>query len=309
MDCIIAVDIGGTDIKFGKFYGTKLIESQKVKTNKKNKGKYILPEVFEHINLLVGEDELIGVGVGVPGPVVNGIVLGAQNLGWKEIPVKDLTMRKFPGIKVTVLNDANAATLGEEIFGGGQGYDDFVFITLGTGIGGGIIINNNLIEGNTGSCGEIGHLRVGFNNDRLCTCGLFDCVEQYASATGIVISANKLRLDRETILNDVEEVTSKVVFDEAEAGDELCLEIVDLMVEKLATALSQVANTINPEAFVIGGGVSKAGKFLLDKLSNRFKELAFFSVRNVDFQLAQLGNEAGIYGNMYRVMQEINDGN
>jgi len=309
MECIIAVDIGGTDIKYGKFYRKELVKSFKTKTNKKNNGKYILSEVFEHINSLVGEDKLIGVGIGVPGPVVDGVVLGAQNLGWKEMPVRDIIMEQYPGIKVTVLNDANAATLGEEIFGGGQGFDDFVFITLGTGIGGGLIIKNQLIEGSTGSCGEIGHLRVGFNNERLCTCGLFDCVEQYASATGIVISANSLRVGRKTVLNDYQELTSKIVFEAAEAGDEVALEVVNLMIEKLATALSQVANTVNPEAFVIGGGVSKAGKFLLDKLSKRFKELAFFSVRNVQFELAQLGNDAGIYGNMYRVLQEINNEN
>lgn len=309
MDCIIGVDIGGTDIKFGKFYGTKLVESKKIKTNKKDNGIYILQEVYDNIDSLVGDDKLIAVGMGVPGPVVNGFVLGAQNLGWKSLPVRDMILKQYPDIKATVVNDANAATLGEKEFGGGQGFDDFVFITLGTGIGGGIIINNQLIEGNTGSCGEIGHLRVGFNNERLCTCGLYDCVEQYASATGVVISANIARVGRDTVLNNVDVITSKLVFDEAQAGDIVCMEIVDEMIEKLATALSQVANTLNPDAFVIGGGVSKAGDFLLDKLSKRFKELAFFSVRNVHFELAKLGNDAGIYGNLFRVSQELENAN
>jgi glucokinase len=309
MDCIIGVDVGGTDIKYGKFYGNVLIETRKTKTNKTDFGMHILTEVYSEIDDLTGTDNLVAIGMGVPGPVVDGFVLGAQNLGWKGLPVKELIRAHYPGVKVTVLNDANAATIGEMMFGGGHGYKDFVFITLGTGIGGGIIINKQLIEGTTGSGGEIGHLRVGFNNDRLCTCGLYDCVEQYASATGVVKSANNYRIGRNTVLNEIEELTSKIVFNAAEAGDVVANEIVEEMVEKLATALSQVANTLNPEAFVIGGGVSKAGDFLLNKLSKRFKELAFFSVRDVKFELAKLGNEAGIYGNMYNVSKELNDEN
>lgn len=304
MKCIIGVDIGGTKIKLGKFYDNQLILKEDMKTNKKDKGKYILNEVYTKVDELVGNDELIAIGIGVPGPVVDGVVLGAHNLGWKEKDIKSEVIQHFPGIKCTVLNDANAATLGEMAYGGGKGYKDFVFITLGTGIGGGIVINNELIEGSTGSCGEIGHIRVGFENQRKCSCGLYDCVEQYASATGVVKTAEVFRINRDTKLNKIP-LTSKNVFDLAKTGDEVACEVVDNMVEKFATSLSQIANTINPEAFVIGGGVSKAGSFLLDKLDKRFKQLAFFSVRDVKFELAKLGNEAGIYGNMYRVSQEV----
>lgn len=307
MKCIIGIDIGGTDIKFGKFINKELVAKKQIKTNKADYGRYIMDEVYQEVDALVGEDELIAIGLGVPGPVVNGVVLGAQNLGWKQKHIKDEVLAVYPHIACTVLNDANAATLGEMAFGGGAKYKDFVFVTLGTGIGGGIVIDHQLVEGSTGSCGEVGHLRVDFHNRRKCTCGLYDCVEQYASATGIVRTAIELKVGRETQLDDYPSLTSRIIFDLAKAGDQVALEAVDEMIEKLATALSQIANTINPEAFVIGGGVSKAGEFLLNKLEKRFKELAFFSVRNVNFELAQLGNDAGIYGNMYRVSRELNE--
>lgn len=305
MKCIIGIDIGGTDIKFGKFVDELLVTKKQIKTNKTNKGSLIMAEVMQEIKLLLGDDELVAIGIGVPGPVVNGVVLGAQNLGWKEKHIKEEILAVYPKIVCTVLNDANAATLGEMAYGGGAKYKDFVFVTLGTGIGGGIVINNELIEGSTGSCGEVGHLRVDFHNRRKCTCGLYDCVEQYASATGIVRTAIELKVGRDTLLDNYPVLTSRIIFDLAKADDAVALAAVDEMVEKLSTALSQIANTINPEAFVIGGGVSKAGDFLLNKLAKRFKELAFFSVRNVSFELAKLGNDAGIYGNMYRVNKEL----
>lgn len=305
MNCIVGVDIGGTDIKIGKFYGEKLVEKRTTKTNKTDFGEHILDEVYSIVDELVGGDKLIAIGLGIPGPTVNGVVLGAQNLGWGKKDVIALVKERYPDVVCTALNDANAATVGEMNYGGGKDYNDFVFITIGTGIGGGIVMNRRLIEGCTGSCGEIGHLRVGFTNRRKCTCGLYDCVEQYASATGIVRTANEIRINRFTRLNNLETITSKDVFDLAKQGDTVALEAVDYMIEKLATALSQVANTINPEAFVIGGGVSKAGSFLIDKLETRFKELAFFSVRNVKFELAKLGNEAGMYGNMHRALEKM----
>lgn len=305
MKCIVSVDIGGTEIKIGKFINDRLIQKQTIKTNVNDNGEYILSDIFNIIDQMIEDDEMMALGIGVPGPVINGIVLGAQNLKWKEKNIKQIVLDRYPTTLCTVLNDANAATLGEMMYGGGIGYQNFVFMTIGTGIGGGIVIDNELIEGSTGSCGEIGHIRVGFSNERKCTCGLFDCVEQYASATGIVITAYQTRLNRETKLNDTTILTSKMIFDLAKAGDVVALEVIDKMVEKLSTALSQVANTINPEAFVIGGGVSKAGEFLIQKLEKRFKELAFFSVRDVKFELAKLGNDAGIFGNYYRALQAV----
>jgi glucokinase len=300
MACIFGIDIGGTDIKIGQFEGQTFIRKIIIPTNTEHFGRYILDDVFRKTDELAESNEILGIGIGVPGPVSEGVVLGAQNIGWETIRAEEIIRSRYPKAQVKVLNDANAAALGEMAAGGARKYRSFVFVTLGTGIGGGIVINGSLIEGNTGSTGEIGHLRVGFGDVRKCTCGLYDCVEQYASATGVVITANLLRKNRKTILNGME-VTSKSVFEAAKAKDAVALETVDMMVEKLATALAAVADTVNPQAFVIGGGVSKAGNFLLERLEKRFRELAFYSVRNTEFVLAELGNDAGIYGAAYSV--------
>lgn len=304
MKCIFGVDIGGTNIKIGKFINGKLVDFQSIATNTKNNGEYILSDCYQKIHNMLADDELIGIGMGVPGPVVDGVVLAAHNLGWGKFDVVGKIKEEFGDIIVRVTNDANAATIGEQHLGGGMGYDDFVFLTLGTGIGGGVIMNSELIEGVTGSCGEVGHIRVDFRNLRKCNCGLYDCVEKYASATGIVQTAKELIPGRQTTLS-LDNLSSKIIFDEAKKGDLLALEVVDQMIEKFATALSQIANTINPQAFVIGGGVSKAGDFLIDKLQKRFQELAFFSVRDTEFRLATLGNDAGIYGCYYLVEKEM----
>ncbi|HOA63733.1 MAG TPA: ROK family protein [Bacilli bacterium] len=304
MEAIFGVDIGGTNIKIGKFVKGELVEYSSIKTNKEENGKYIMSEIFEEINKMLGEDTIIGLGMGVPGPVVNGVLLKAPNLGWEPFDVVERIREEYGDIYIKVTNDANLATIGEHKLGGGIGFKNFVFITIGTGIGGGVILDNELHEGVTGAAGEIGHIRVDFRNRRKCNCGLYDCVERYASATGLVITAQEKIPGRNTSLT-LENLSSKTIFDEAKKGDEVALEIVDDMVEKLATALSQIASTINPEAFVIGGGVSKAGDFLIDKLAKRFQKLAFFPVRNTQFRLATLGNDAGMYGGYYIIKKEI----
>lgn len=300
MKITFGVDIGGTEIKIGKFCDQQLLYKTAIKTNIIDQGKHILTDIFSKIDMLIGQDELIGIGIGVPGPVVDGVVLGAQNLGWGRIAASEIVQKHYPGIKVAILNDANAATLGEMASGGAKNYKNFVFMTIGTGIGGGIVINNQLVEGFTGSTGEIGHIRVAFHNERKCTCGLYDCLEQYASATGIVKTAIELLKQKSSLING-HDITAKNVFMFAKQKDEVCLEAVSMMVEKLASALAAIANTVNPEAFVIGGGVSEAGMFLLDKLEYRFKQLAFFSVRDTKFHLAKLGNDAGMFGTSYAV--------
>lgn len=304
MDCIFGVDVGGTNIKIGKFVKGELVDYSSINTNKENDGKQIMPDILKEINRMLNGDTLIGIGMGVPGPVVNGVLLKAPNLGWETFDVVERVRSEYGNIYIKVTNDANLATLGEHKLGGGIGFKDFVFLTLGTGIGGGIILNNELHEGINGSAGEIGHIRVDFRNLRKCNCGLFDCVERYASASGVVITAREKIPGRKTSLS-LDNLSSKIIFDEAKKGDEVALEVVDEMIEKLATALSQIANTLNPEAFVIGGGVSKTGAFLLDKLSKRFQELAFFPVRNTQFRLATLGNDAGIYGGYYIIKKEL----
>ena len=297
MDCIIGIDVGGTSVKIGKFYNGKLIEDIAIPTDTTNKGANIIPSIIETVKTFATNDQIIGIGVGLPGPVVEGNLLAAHNLGLENLDAQQVFEEAFPTVCVRITNDANAATLGEQKKGGGMGYRDLVFVTLGTGIGGGVIIQDHLLEGYSGSAGEIGHVRVDFQNKRKCTCGLYDCVEEYASATGIVKTALEkiAQFQIQTLLTQ-EVLTSKYIFECAKKGDILALQVVEDMVEKLATALSQIANTINPEAFVIGGGVSKAGDFLLDRLQKRFMELAFFSVRDTKFHLAKLGSDAGMYG-------------
>ncbi|HPX84867.1 MAG TPA: ROK family protein [Bacilli bacterium] len=298
MQVVFGVDIGGTTIKIGKFNNNHLLMKKTIKTDISKAGTNILPDIYQSIEAMLGDDQLQGIGLGVPGPCVDGVVLGAQNLNWQRVEAKKILLEHYPGIKVAVLNDANAATLGEMAAGGAQNFSNFVFLTIGTGIGGGIVINNQLVEGFTGSTGEIGHLRVAFENERQCTCGLFDCLEQYASATGLVKTVSLL-INKEPSLIKGKEISAENIFYYAKKQDAVCLQAVEVMVEKLATALAAIANTVNPEAFVIGGGVSQAGDFLISKLNKRFQELAFFSVRSTEFHLATLGNDAGIFGTSY----------
>jgi glucokinase len=306
MDCIFGVDIGGTEIKIGKFYQEQLILKTTIKTDVSNNGKNIFPDLFRKLDELKGEDTIVGIGVGVPGPVVNGEVEGAQNLGWKNLKAEEIIREYYPNVIARVLNDANAAAIGEMAAGSAKQFHDFVFVTLGTGIGGGIVINNKLFEGNNGSAGEIGHTRVAENKQRKCNCGLYDCVERYASATGVVITANELRVGRETKLNECE-VTSKNIFSLAKENDEVALLAVNIMIEKLAWALASTASVFNPEAFVIGGGVSKAGTFLIDNLRKKFKEVCYQNLVDTKFVLASLGNDAGIYGMNYEIRKQLSN--
>ena len=304
MECIFGIDIGGTEIKIGKFYKDELVTKIAIKTNKDRFSEEIFADIFSNIDELVKTDKLVGLAFGVPGPVKDHIYVSSKNLRWKDLNVLEIVEKRYPNIPTIILNDANAAALGEMDRGGSKNYKSSLFITLGTGIGGGIIIDNNIIEGSMGSAGEIGHIRVGFNDERLCSCGLYDCVEQYASATGIVNTANYLRIGKETILNQVE-VTSKNIFDYAKLGDSIAIEAVNSLVEKLSTALAAITNTINPEVIVIGGGVSKAGSFLINRLEKRFNELCFFAVRGTKFVEAKLGNDAGIYGCNYMIRKKL----
>lgn len=300
MNCIFGIDIGGTEIKIGKFHQDKLVLKTSIKTDVTDQGKRILADVFKKIDELSKGDRIVGIGVGVPGPVVKGVVNGCQNLGWGVVEAEALIKARYPDARVRVLNDANVAAIGEMAAGSAQKYRDFVMVTLGTGIGGGIVINGEVYEGATGAGGEIGHMQISQDKQRRCNCGRYDCFENYSSATGIVTTALELMKDKETKLHDTE-VTSKNIFDLAKAGDEVALAAVNHMVDALAVTLGNIASVLNPEAFVIGGGVSKAGSFLLDKLVTKFREIAFYPVANTEFVLASLGNDAGIYGAAYVV--------
>lgn len=298
------VDVGGTTIKMGFFETSgKLIDKWEIKTDTSNGGENILSDIAKAIdNKLaqegISKNDVQGVGVGVPGPVNSkGIVLKCVNLGWGVFNVEE-ELASLTGLKVKAGNDANVAALGEMWQGAGKGSEDMVMVTLGTGVGGGIIVDGKVIAGANGAGGEIGHITV--NNDEIeaCNCGQYGCLEQYTSATGIVRMAKRklAKTDEETSLRAVEELSAKIIFDEAKKGDKIAGELVEELGKILGSTLSNIAAVTNPEVIVIGGGVSKAGQILIDTIHKHFIESVFHACKDTRFVLAGLGNDAGMYG-------------
>jgi glucokinase len=298
------VDIGGTTCKIG-FFETdgKLLDRWEIRTNTENKGESILEDVAKAVdNKLaqegVSKDEVQGIGIGVPGPVKsNGIVNRCVNLGWGIVNVEE-ELNARTGLKVKAGNDANVAALGEMWQGGAKGCEDVVMVTLGTGVGGGVIIDGKIVAGFNGAGGEIGHITVNDDEIELCGCGKCGCLEQYTSATGIVrLAKRKLAITSvETSLTKYEDLTAKAVFDEAKEGDAVALGLVDEVCKILGKTLANIACVVNPEVIVIGGGVSKAGDILIDCIQKHYIETAFHACRETRFALASLGNDAGMYG-------------
>lgn len=298
------VDVGGTTVKMG-FFDTEgnLLEKWEIPTRTEEGGKNILPDVAASIldkikEREVSREEIIGVGIGAPGPIDGkGTVYNAVNLGWGTFSIKN-ELQSLLNIPVEAGNDANVAALGEMWKGGGQGHSSLVAVTLGTGVGGGIITDGRILSGATGAAGEIGHIHVMDGETERCNCGNYGCLEQYTSATGIVRLA-KRRLakdDKPSTLRNHQEISAKTVFDAVKEGDELAVEVAEQFGEILGKALADIAGVVNPEIFVIGGGVSKAGPILLDFIQKNYTPYVFAGSRGALFALATLGNDAGIYG-------------
>ena len=304
------VDVGGTTIKMGFFETSgRLISKWEIKTNTEDGGENILSDIALAIdNKLaqeaISKNEVQGVGIGVPGPVrSDGVVNGCVNLGWGVVDVAS-ELGKLTGLPVKVGNDANVAALGEMWQGGGKGSKDVIMVTLGTGVGGGIICDGKMVAGFHGAGGEIGHITVNKEEIEPCNCGQYGCLEQYTSATGIVRMA-KRKLNRsteETSLRKFEELTAKDIFDEAKAGDSIAKELVEELGNILGSTLSNIACVADPEIIVIGGGVSKAGEILIETIQRHFIEGCFHACKNTKFVLASLGNDAGIYGCMQMIL-------
>lgn len=301
---VFGVDVGGTTVKMGLFdKDGNVLDKWEIPTRTANNGENILPDIAASVKAKMAEkaitkDDVIGVGIGVPGPVEkSGVVHKAVNLGWSELNMKETLTALLDGMRVEGGNDANVAALGEMWKGGGQGHKNLVAVTLGTGVGGGIIVNGEIMTGATGAGGEIGHIHVEDHETEACGCGNYGCLEEYASATGITRLANRAlkASDKDSVLRNGE-VSAKTVFDAVKAGDELAIEIAKQFGEYLGKGLGVVAGIINPEIFVIGGGVSKAGEVLFDYIKPAFERTTFHGSRNVIFALAILGNDAGIYG-------------
>lgn len=297
------IDVGGTTVKCGLFDTEgNVLEKWEIPTRTEDNGKNILPDVAAAINAKIEEKKLDkslieGVGIGVPGPVNDeGEVPVAVNLHWGRVHIVK-EMEALTGLKVKAGNDANVAALGELWKGGGVGYHNMILVTLGTGVGGGIIVHDQILAGSHGAAGEIGHAHVEDNIKDPCNCGNCGCLEQVASATGIVRLAKEelAAWEGETVLRD-RPISAKSVFDAVKEGDALAVKIAERFGKYLGTALSVYACVTDPEVFVIGGGVSKAGPILLTFIEKYYKEHAFPTCRDAAFALATLGNDAGIYG-------------
>lgn len=304
MNYCFGIDIGGTTVKMGLFqFDGKLVDKWEIKTRTENKGEAILPDVTKAINKKMSEagltkDNILGIGLGIPAPVTeSGIVPNTANLGWGYKEVKR-EMEELTGMHVEAGNDANVAALGEMWMGGGQGHRNMIMVTLGTGVGGGVIINGECVVGKHGAGGEIGHTCVDYEEEEICGCGGRGCLEQYASATGITrLARRRLAADEEpSILREEKSLSAKAVFDAVKQGDRVAIEIAAKFGRILGYALANIAAVCDPAVIVIGGGVSKAGPILFEYIEKSFKERAFFANRDTKFALAELGNDAGICG-------------
>ena len=299
----MGVDVGGTSVKLGLFETEgKLLDKWEIPTRKENHGEQILPDVAASILKKLEErkiqrEDVAGIGMGIPAPVDSkGVVQQTANVGWGYKEVTRELSELLDGMRVEAGNDANVAAMGEMWMGAGRGEKNLVMVTLGTGVGGGVIVDGHMIVGHHGAGGEIGHICVNREEEDACGCGLHGCLEQYASATGIVKLARKALSGEheETVLQG--EPSAKDVFDAVKTGDALATRIADEFGRYLGEALASLAVVVDPAVFVIGGGVSKAGLVLIPFVEKAFREKAFFANKDTKIVLAELGNDAGICG-------------
>ncbi|MCI8922825.1 MAG: ROK family glucokinase [Lachnospiraceae bacterium] len=300
---VVGVDVGGTTVKLG-FFDTEgvFLDKWEIPTRVEEEGSHILPDVAESIKKKLEEkrilfEDVAGVGIGAPGPIdSNGVVYKAVNLGWNVFSIKE-KLEEHLKLPVMAGNDANVAALGEMWKGGGLGSRNLVMVTLGTGVGGGIIVDGRILTGFTGAGGEIGHIHVEDQEAEVCGCGNKGCLEQYASATGITRLANrKLKESGMDSMLRNGKISARTVFDAVKAKDALAMEVAEEFGRYLGNGLAGVACVVNPEVIVIGGGVSNAGEILIDYIRPYYEKSVFHGSRSVKFSLATLGNDAGIYG-------------
>ena len=298
------VDLGGTTVKIAYFDETGNMLSQwEIPTVTENNGAQILPDIADAIKFYISKNNIdpasvLGIGIGVPGPVNSkGVVNKCVNLGWGVFNISE-ELSALTGFPVKAGNDANVAALGEFWKGGGQGCDNMVFATLGTGVGGGIVIEGQLLHGAHGAGGEIGHMVLKRDETIPCNCGKCGCVEQYCSATGIVRLAKEhlAATDEPSVLRSLNPITCKDIFDAGKEEDAVALEILNEYYALLGEFLANLCCVVDPEIVVLGGGVSKAGQMLLDGVRPYFYKNVFHAASGAKFTLASLGNDAGAYG-------------
>ena len=303
MKYCFGVDVGGTTVKMGLFQADgELLDKWEIKTRVENEGVEILPDIAKSMEEKIAEKGLdkadfVGIGMGIPAPVTkDGIVYATANLGWGYKEVKR-ELEELTGLEAHIGNDANVAALGEMFKGAGKGYKNLIMVTLGTGVGGGIIVDEKILVGTHGAGAEIGHITVNYDETDHCGCGRCGCLEMYSSATGIVrLAKRRLANNQDATVLNAETVTAKDVFDAVKEGDKVAIEVAEQFGNYLGHALVNLAVVTDPEIVVIGGGVSKAGEVLLGYIEKPYKERMFFANQLVKFVLAELGNDAGIYG-------------
>ena len=304
MKYCFGVDVGGTTVKLGLFtVEGELLDKWEIKTYTENEGERILPDVAEAIKGKIAEkllkaEEICGIGVGVPAPVdKNGAIERAANVGWMAKEIKK-ELEELTGFPCVIGNDANVAALGEMWKGAGEGEKDLIMVTLGTGVGGGIIVDGKIVTGHHGAGGEIGHANVDHHETEACNCGNRGCLEQYASATGIVRMAKKelAASSENSVLRDAGEISAKAVLDAFKENDPVAVATMEKVGEQLGGALAIICCVTDPETIVVGGGVSKAGQPLIDCIRKYYREYAFESCKDTPIVIATLGNDAGIYG-------------
>ncbi|MFV0528488.1 MAG: ROK family glucokinase [Lachnospiraceae bacterium] len=306
------IDVGGMSVKCGLFEtdGT-LLEKWTIPTNTEEKGTHILPDIAATVLAKMTEKQLtseqvLGIGIGIPGPAKkNGEVEVAVNLHWGKTQVAE-ELTALSSLRTVVANDASLAALGEAWQGAAKGKKEVFLITLGTGIGGGVIINGDVVSGAHGAGGEIGHNFVNPQEQEVCNCGKRGCLEQVASATGIMrMARGKLQASELPSLLRETQVTAKDVFDAFKNKDILASEVVDEVSNYLGIALATVAGVVDPETILIGGGVSKAGEEFIDIVRSYYRKYAFTPCKNTEIKVTELGNDAGIYGGAKLILNDL----
>lgn len=310
----VGVDIGGTDIKFGVFTEKgKLMDKWQVPTDIGRQGKNLWKQISKEIRIHTENGkEVIGIGAGVPGPVQeDGFVEVCVNLGIRNFNPCRILAEEFPGKMIMAGNDANVAALGEMWQGSGRGYRNLAVVTLGTGVGSGIILDGKIVCGAKGLSGEIGHMMINPEETELCTCGGRGCLDQMASATGIVRYTRKLLMSgkQHSVLENSPLLTTREIFTAAREGDTLAAESVEHCLSFLGKSLAFVSYVIDPEIFIIGGGVSRAGEYLIEIVQKYYDQYAVLKKEKAPIVLASLGNDAGIYGAARMVIREERDEN
>ena len=300
------VDVGGTTVKLGLFSRDgALLEKWEIPTRTQNNGEHVLPDIVASIRSKLSEKNIApqnveGIGIGVPGPVSADFTVNkCVNLGWGVFNLKEKMNQLLPEVSnVAAGNDANVATLGELWQGGGMGYQSAVMFTLGTGVGGGVVVDGKIVAGANGGAGEVGHMTVEPGETVPCACGKYGCLEQYASANGIVRMGKVMlsQCDKPSALRDLERFTAKDICDLARNGEEMAMDIVERFGEYMGRAMSYVACTTDPDVFIVGGGMSRAGSIITDVMLKYYRKYAFHVSTGTSIALAELGNDAGIYG-------------